>query len=173
MSSNPIFAAVTALDDDFNYFSGQPPGEAAIAALESELGRALPPAHRALVATCTCMAVVVKEEVWPAPVAYEIRPQWQMWRGLEIFGLAPAGHPLSITARRAELAQVRGDDDYVPLAKVIGAGHFLCADEDGDLWWWSDDDGEMVEDFDGAVLEFLIRLGTDKERVKREGIKRS
>jgi hypothetical protein len=172
MSSDPILAAASGLDDDFNYFSGGPPSEAEVAALEAELGHTLPAAHRALIGACQCLAVVVKDEVWPPPKAYEIRPAWQMWRGLEIFGLAPAGHPLSLLTHREDLAEDLPGS--LPLAKVIGAGHYLVVDDDGAVSWWTGPGtGEPVEAFDTAVLKFLAQLAQDKERVKREGIKRS
>jgi hypothetical protein len=175
MGKDRISAAIERLDDDFKYFSGGPPGEAAVAALEQQLGCRLPPGHRELVAACGSTAVLVNEEVWPPPVAYEIRPQWQMIRGLEIFGVAPPGHPLSMAAKRTELVELRdGDDDLWPLGKVIGISRWLCVDADGDLQWWDDGGGEFCDgDFTDEVLGFLKTLAQDKARVKKEGIQRS
>ena len=173
MAKDRIYAACEAMDDDFNFFRGGPPGEAAVAALEAELGRSLPPAHRSLVAAAGCVAVVADEKVWPAPQAYEIRPRWQMIRGLEIFGVAPPGHPLSLVGKRAEFVQVSEDEDLIPLGKVIGVNRWLCADEDGDVQWWEPDEGGFVDGVVEAVEEFLDQLAKDKKKIKKEGVSRS
>ena len=175
MAKDRIGAAIEALDDDFRYFRGGPPGEPAVASLERELGCKLPPGHRELVAACGATAVLVDEAVWPPPVAYEIRPRWQMIRGLEIFGVAPPGSPLSMAAKRAELVALRdGDDELWPLAKLVGVSRYLCVDADGDLQWWEDGDSEVCDgDFTDEVLGFLTTLVQDKARVKANGIQRS
>ena len=173
--THPVLAAVERLDDDFNFFSssGRPPEAATVAALEAELGRPLPASHRALVEACGCAAVIVKDEVWPPPVAYEIRPAWQMIRGIEIFGVAPPGHPLSITGRTAELHGRGADPGLLALARPVGGGPYLCATAAGDLVWWRADGSEPAGDFADAIVGFLDQLAQDKDRIKREGVQRS
>lgn len=173
MTKDRIYAACEAMDDDFNFFRGGPPGEAAVAALEAELGRTLPPGHRELVAAAGCVAVVADEKVWPAPQAYEIRPRWQMIRGLELFGVAPPGHPLSLMDKRAELAALTEDEDLIPLGKVIGVNRWLCADEDGDVQWWEQDEGAFVDGVVEAVEAFFDQLAKDKRKIKKDGVQRS
>lgn len=170
--ANRIYAACEAMDDDFKFFRGGPPGEAAIAALEAELGRALPPGHRELVAEAGCIAVVANEKVWPAPQAYEIRPRWQMIRGIEIFGVAPSGHPLDLLGKRAELLELTEDEDLIPLGKVIGVNRWLCADVDGDVQWWEQGDGAFVDGVAEAVEEFLEQLAKDKQTIAKTGVQR-
>lgn len=173
--SDPILDAIVALDDDFNFFSSrrQPPDEAAIAALEAELERPLDPAHRRFVAACGCAAVLVKDEVWPPPVAYEIRPAWQMIRGIEIFGAAPPGHPLSAVTARDALWDRGADEDLLPVAKRVGAAEYLCTRPDGTLVWWTHDGEAAAGGFDAEVLAALATLVADKARIKVEGVQRS
>lgn len=168
MSIHPIVAAAQALDDDFKFFSGKPPDAHHIADLEEKLGRPLHPEHRALVEAVGAVAVLAKDEVWPPPEAYEIRPYWQMIRGIELFGPLPPNHPLSVLGARARVPA-----ELVPMGKLVGAERFLCATADGGVAWWSRDGAEPAAGFDAEVLAFLTQLAIDKDRVKREGIQRS
>lgn len=95
-----------------------------------------------------------------------------MIRGLEIFGVAEPGHPLSLLGKRAEFAELSEDEDLIPLAKVIGLSRWLCADEDGDLQWWEQGGGEFVDGFEEAVEEFLEQLAKDKKKIKKDGVQR-
>lgn len=165
---HPIFAAAQAMDDDFNLFSGKPPEEHHIADLEANLGRRLHPEHRALIAAVGAMAVIAKETVWPPPEAYEIRPYWQMVRGIELFGPLPPNHPLSVLGARAQVPE-----GLVPMGKLVGAPRYLCATADDRVVWCTRDGQEGVAGFQAEVLAFLTQLATDKDRVKKEGIQRS
>lgn len=180
MSTSPtsaIDAAIEALDDDFNVFSARrnPPDDDALATIEAALERPLPAAHRAFMRTWGCMAIIAKESVWPPPVAYEIRPRWQMSYGLEIFGAAPAGHQLSIITAR-EALRARGlAPTLLPLAKQIGAFAYLCADGDALVWLAGplDVDREPVDDYETELLRLVAQLVRDKDRIKAEGVQRS
>ncbi len=167
MSAHPIVAAAQALDDDFKFFSGKPPEAHHVAELEGELGRPLHPEHRALVEACGAAAILAKDEVWPPPEAYEVRPYWQMIRGIELFGPLPPNHPLSVLGARA-----RVPSELVPVGKLVGAARYLCATADGGIVWWSRDGVEPTAGFEAEVLAFLAQLAIDKDRVKREGIQR-
>lgn len=167
MTTNAIVAAAQALDDDFKFFSGKPPEAHHLTDLEDELGRPLHPEHRALIAAVGAVAVVAKEEVWPPPEAYEVRPYWQMIRGLELLGPLPPAHPLSLLGARARVPA-----DLVPMGKVIGATRYLCATADDRVVWWSPDGAEPAAGFESEVLAFFVQLAADKDRVKREGLQR-
>ncbi len=168
MTTNTIFAAAQALDDDFKLFSGKPPEEQHIVDLEEKLGRALHPEHRALIAAVGALAVVAKDEVWPPPQPYEIRPYWQMLRGIELLGPLPPNHPLSVLGARQ-----RVPDGMVPMGKVVGADRHLCATAENRVVWCTRDGVEEASGFEAEVLAFLTQLASDKDRVKRDGIQRS
>ena len=165
MTTHPIVAAARALDDDFKLFSGKPPGDVHIADLEQKLGRPLHPPHRALVAEVGALAIVAKDEVWPPPKAYEVRPYWQMVRGLELFGPLPPSHPLSVLG-----AVPRVPAGLLPVGKVVGADRYLCATADDRIVWVTGDGLEETSGFEATVLAFYRQLAEDKDRVKRDGI---
>lgn len=174
MGADAISAAIEDLDDDFNVFSARatPPDEATLAGLEAELGAPLPAAHRRLLASWGCLAIIAKDEVWPPPIAFEIRPAWQMHRGLELYGVAPAGHPLSILTARAALHSHGAPPGVVPLMKQIGAFAYVCADGD-ELVWLTRDGREPVADYQAEALRLIAQLVRDKDRIKLDGVQRS
>lgn len=161
------------LDDDFKVFTGSAvkPAESDIAAFEEEFGFGLEEGYRAFVASVGCAAAVVEDEVWPPPVAFEIRPAWKTQRGLELFGFVSTKTPPPLDVRlRTERLRERGLEGWVATLGVIGADLVLAHDAAGN-YAWIDGDGDVEPvsaTFEHLLDVRLTQLQADKDRFVAE-----
>ena len=167
-------ARLSALDDDFRVFVAKPPSAADIDAVEATLGIALESGYRAFIASTGCAAAVPQDEVWPAPVAYEIRPRWQLERVIELYGFTEGQLPpeLDVRARTVALRE-RGIEGWVATLGVPGTNLTLAHDAAGD-YAWIDRDGNIervTATFEHIVGVRLAQLQADKDRFVAEAAK--
>jgi hypothetical protein len=166
-----LFAAIAALDDDFEVYSAasDPPSEAAIAAAEAALGRPLHPDHRALIARYGCAAVLVKESVWPRPVEFDVVPAWRFDFGFEIIGIAADAPPRMDVVHQARTLDAEGDPKIAYLRRTDGT--VLGYDADGTLWSVDPCDGPTEHDADEmveSILDILQAMIDDRDRLRAE-----
>lgn len=139
--------ALTDLPDDayrVAVSSQHPATEAEVAALEAELGWALPAELRALYLRWGALIVEVAEAVWPRPAAMDVLPRWRFDPGVIVLGVGAALPPaLTAAAARTEAHRARGELPWLrrpggELAVLTPAGAAWCEDDDGRTPWPGD-----------------------------------
>jgi hypothetical protein len=164
-----VLAFLDTLGDEFRFMSARrsPPDAAMI---DRAAGGAMwPEEYRRFVEKLGCMYVDVKDEVWPRPRAFEVRPQWQMCWGLWVHGVHV--HPdLDVTAQTRRVRDLGAD--VVPILRIASLGREGIGYADGELVRWRV--GEANEPVDGTladhVLAALRQLAEDRERLRAEPI---
>ena len=170
-------AQLDALDDDFSiFFTAKPPAKARIDALEKKLGVPLHAEHRALIETMSACAIVADENVWPRPVAYEVRPAWQFHRGIEVFGLASkSSSALDVVAQTRKRAP-SGARELVAAMRRLGADRCVGYDANGTLYEWEPGckPSKLGSKHLLGVLTGWVRvLENDKAKMKKLGAKKA
>lgn len=161
-----------ALDDDFMIFAGSPlPTKAQITALEKKVGVPLRADHRAVMEKLGACAVLADEKVWPRPVEYDVRPLWQFYFGVELFGYAPPSAPdLDVSVQSAK-RKPAGKKPFVAAMKQIGDRSCVGYDTTGKLFSW-EPGGKPTAMVESGLFEvfmgWLRTLEADKERIKAE-----
>ena len=170
ISLKQLLEELESLDDDFMVFSGRkkPPTPAAVKAMEKALAVPLTKAHRELVLSIGCLAVLVKPEVWPRPKELDVRPAWQFQYGFEVFGIAAEATALDCVAQKKARAP-ETKTKLVPAVRWISDRLCLGYGKDGEWVEW--ERGHAPAKVNGDALFDLISgmlktLATDKEKMK-------
>ncbi len=175
-ASLDLAARLSALDDEFQIFVATKPPAESIAAFEAELGFPLESGYRACVLSSGCAAAVAKAEVWPPPEPFEVRPQWQLERVVEFYGLATGPLPpeLDVRVRTAALRE-RGLAGWVATVGVPGTQLTLAHDAAGDYAWIGGDGAiaRVTATFEHVVGQRLAQLQSDKDRFVAERAKQA
>ena len=124
----------------FEVIAAPAPTAEAVAALEAQVGFALPDAFAAFSQRSNGLCVVARDEVWPVAKEFAVGPAWTFWRGLVLLGIDAPDLPewASISAQHKRLVE---DElpGVLPLLKIVG---------DGSRVWGMDKDGNMLEVLD-------------------------
>jgi HEAT repeat protein len=167
---------IEALDDDFQVFWSRnaPPTKAAIDLAEKKLGAKLRDDHRAMVRTMGCGAVLAKEDVWPRAKELEVRPMWQFFYGVEIFGVTPDTRaPAVDVVVQAKDRAPSIDGCFVPAIRRIGERRCVGYDKQGKLFEWApgeEPSPASTDDLLGILREWLQTLVADKDKMKRAAV---
>jgi hypothetical protein len=171
---SPINRVLDTLGDDFRLFSARrtPPGEGPVAEAERALGVAFDPAYRSFLCAWGSMIVDVKEDVWPRPVEFEVRPLWQMQFGRVVNGVGPGAPPVASTLDWARRMRERTAEPLIPVIHAFGGGAIHCYDGAGRFGIWAHDSGfePIAIGFVDAVVETITTLREDCERLRTEPI---
>lgn len=136
-----ILAPVPA--EKFEVMAASAPQDADVTRLEEALGVVVPPDVAAFAQRCNGLCVVARDEVWPPSQLAEVRPQWELARGLVFLGLpAPELPEWATVAARAALLRERGVTGVLPLLAIVGTSA---------VTWGVNAAGQVVQVDDDAV----------------------
>lgn len=148
---------------------GAKPGKAEVIAFESRIGFRLPDEFREFaVHPLGTLYMAVKEELWPRPGEYEVRPFWSFLYGLMVYGLSPqAPDWLQMGPAWTRMSDA-GYPQFVPFLKRIGDPDPYCFTADQKIIIWRHETPGEVEEvarsFSEALMFEIRELEDRKER---------
>lgn len=160
-----------ALKDVYRYFrnwdresfavvacQGNEPTEADVAAFEAVVGFRLPDEFREFtMSPLGGLYMVVREELWPRPQAFQVGPAWSFAYGLKVFGIA-ANIPewLDIRAQYREFSE-EGFPELVPFLQVVCDADRYCFDCEGRIIKWDHEQPEVWEPLAWSFSDLLLK----------------
>ena len=172
MTIGDIENRIRALDRNaYAVFSqhGNEPKAKDVAAFETKVGFALPQQFRDFVVhPLGGLYVEVKEEIWPRPHEFDVRPAWGFQFGLRVYALSTdAPDWLSMQKAWADMQQ-QGHTAFVPFLKIESDPDPYCFTDKGQIVIWRHEMPDDPDSFDGGFFDALIReLDALEERKHR------
>ena len=174
------------LDEICNYFrsydkasyevvaqQGAEPTEADVSALEKDIGFGFPAEFREFaVHPLGGLYMVVREQLWPRPQAYQVAPFWSFLYGLMVYGLSPQA-PDWLQMRTAFQRMTKdGHPKLVPFLRIIGDADPYCFTPSQTIVVWrheTPDEPEPVSETFSQILMREIRALEDRKARKLRG----
>jgi len=131
------------------------PSVESIRAFEKDLGVSLPDDFVDFsVSRIGGLYIEVKEEFWPPPKRFEVRPFWAMLSGLWVYGFADEAPEFMNILDQTPKVRERTGLELTPCLKIIGDANIYAFTQEGALVRWDHETGE-AEPVSGSFLDTL------------------